>query len=53
MDKLVEGLRNKEVAASLHISFRTVELHRASIMEKLGAHSLSDIVRIAMTAAAD
>jgi len=53
MEKLVEGMRNKEIAAAFHISIRTVELHRASIMEKLGAHSLSDIVRMALTADID
>ena len=48
LDGLVEGKRNKEIADSLFISFRTVELHRASIMEKLEAHTLADIVRIAL-----
>jgi len=50
MDGLVAGKRNKQIAESLFISFRTVELHRASIMEKLNANSLSDIVRIALLA---
>lgn len=48
MDGLVAGKRNKRIAEELFISFRTVELHRASIMEKLEANSLSDIVRTAM-----
>jgi two-component system, LuxR family, response regulator FixJ len=48
MDLLVTGRRNKEIARELFISFRTVELHRAKIMEKLDAKSLSDVVRIAM-----
>jgi two-component system, LuxR family, response regulator FixJ len=48
MNLLVTGRRNKEIARELFISFRTVELHRAKIMEKLGAKSLSDVVRIAM-----
>ena len=42
------GKRNKRIAEELFISFRTVELHRASIMEKLEANSLSDIVRTAL-----
>ncbi len=50
MDGLVAGKRNKEVAKELFISFRTVELHRASIMEKLEANSLSDVVRIGLIA---
>ena len=50
MRGLVEGKRNKQIGEQLFISFRTVELHRASIMEKLEANSLSDIVRTAMLA---
>lgn len=48
MQGLVAGKRNKQIAEDLFISFRTVELHRASIMEKLDANSLSDVVRIAI-----
>ena len=48
MELLVAGRRNKEIARELFISFRTVELHRAKIMEKLNATSLSDVVRLAM-----
>ncbi|WP_316369582.1 response regulator transcription factor [Candidatus Thiodiazotropha sp. CDECU1] len=48
MELLVAGRRNKEIARELFISFRTVELHRAKIMEKLNAKSLSDVVRLAM-----
>lgn len=42
----VEGLPNKEIARQLGISHRTVEIHKARIMEKTGAHSLLDLVRI-------
>ena len=49
MDMLVEGHQNRVIAAKLGISPRTVEIHRARVMEKLDAHSLSDVVRIAMT----
>lgn len=48
MTGLVAGKRNKQIGEDLFISFRTVELHRASIMEKLEANSLSDVVRIAL-----
>lgn len=48
MALLVEGKQNKMIARELDISTRTVELHRAKIMDKLHAHSLSDIVRIAL-----
>jgi two-component system response regulator FixJ len=50
MEGLVAGKRNKQIAEVMFISFRTVELHRASIMEKLQANSLSDIVRVALLA---
>ena len=52
MDLLVEGNKNKAIATKLNISPRTVELHRARIMEKLGVRSLSEVVRIALTASA-
>lgn len=48
MECLVEGKQNKVIAHELGISPRTVELHRAKVMEKLQVHSLSEIVRIAL-----
>lgn len=48
MDLLVEGKLNKQIAADLGISVRTVEAHRARIMEKLDVRSLSDLVRLSM-----
>ncbi|HWU00848.1 MAG TPA: response regulator [Terriglobales bacterium] len=47
-DRLALGMQNKMVAQELDISPRTVELHRARIMEKLGATSLSDLVRLSL-----
>ena len=47
--KLVaEGKCNKEVANILEISVKTVESHRAHIMEKLGLHSVTQLVRYAI-----
>ena len=43
-----DGRSNREIAAELFISTRTVETHRASIMHKLGIKSLSDLVRYAI-----
>ncbi|KPK38954.1 MAG: hypothetical protein AMJ69_06970 [Gammaproteobacteria bacterium SG8_47] len=48
MDLLAEGKLNKVVAAELDISPRTVEVHRARIMEKLRVKSLADIVRVSL-----
>ena len=46
---VVEGNSNREIAKALAISPRTVDIHRARVMEKLGAGSLAELVR--MTAA--
>lgn len=45
---LAEGRSNKEVAAVLNISTRTVESHRAKIMDKLKLYSLGELVRYAI-----
>jgi DNA-binding NarL/FixJ family response regulator len=45
---LAEGKANKEIAALLGITVRTVETHRAKIMLKLGLHSLAELVHYAM-----
>jgi DNA-binding NarL/FixJ family response regulator len=45
---LAEGKSNKEVAHILGISSRTVENHRAQIMQRLGLNSFSDLVRYAI-----
>jgi two-component system response regulator FixJ len=50
LDKLVTGRSNKVAAYELGISPRTVEIHRARIMDKLKATNLSDLVRIALAA---
>lgn len=47
---LAEGLPNKTIAYDLGISPRTVEVHRANLMTKLGVRSLSDALRIAFAA---
>jgi two-component system, LuxR family, response regulator FixJ len=48
LDLVAAGEPNKIIARHLGISFRTVELHRAHIIEKLQARSLSDLIRMAI-----
>ena len=47
MGKVASGLMNKSIAAQLGISQVTVKVHRGSVMRKLGARSLADLVRMA------
>lgn len=49
LEHLVAGRPNKVIAHELGISPRTVEIHRAHLMEKMQARSLSDLVRLALT----
>lgn len=48
LNQIVIGRSNKIAAFELGISHRTIEIHRAHIMDKMNARSLSDLVRIAL-----
>ncbi|MBO9518317.1 MAG: response regulator transcription factor [Porphyrobacter sp.] len=50
LNGMVEGLPNKAIAHDLGISPRTVEIHRANVMSKLGVRSLSEALRLAFAA---
>ncbi len=50
MEQIVQGAANKEVAARLGLSPKTVEVHRANVMRKTGAGSLAELVRMHVAA---
>ncbi|MEI9906146.1 MAG: LuxR C-terminal-related transcriptional regulator [Asticcacaulis sp.] len=47
---VLEGRPNKNIAADIGISQRTVENHRAAIMRKMGARSLPELTRLCLSA---
>jgi len=49
MDLIVEGSANKVIAIDLGLSERTVEIHRAKVMEKMGARSVAHLVKLHLT----
>lgn len=50
MQLVVHGLLNKQIASELSLSTKTVEQHRARVMEKMETDSLASLVRIALAA---
>jgi FixJ family two-component response regulator len=47
-ERIVAGRLNKQIAADLGISIKTVEAHRSKLMEKLGVGSVSDLLKFAL-----
>jgi RNA polymerase sigma factor (sigma-70 family) len=53
LEHAVRGLHAKEIAAALGISSRTVEVHKARVMAKLGVRNVAEMVRFALAGAAE
>ena len=49
LELIVEGKANKVVAIDLGLSERTIEIHRANLMEKMGARSIAHLVKMHLT----
>jgi FixJ family two-component response regulator len=48
MQRVVEGKQNKIIAGELDISVKTVEFHRAKVMDKLGVASVAELVQLTL-----
>lgn len=48
LERIIAGRLNKQIADDLGISIKTVEAHRANIMEKLGANTVADLLKTAL-----
>jgi FixJ family two-component response regulator len=53
LDLVVDGRANKVIAIDLELSERTVEIHRANVMEKMGARSVAHLVKMHLTLKGD
>lgn len=50
LEAVVSGKANKVIAIDLHLSQRTIEIHRAHVMEKMGVKSLAELVKVVIDA---
>jgi FixJ family two-component response regulator len=53
MDMVTEGRSNKEIAIGLGVTAKTVEAHRARVMDKMRAGSIAELVRMALIASGE
>ena len=52
LERIVAGRLNKQIADDLGISIKTVEAHRANIMDKMNANTVADLMRTVLTGGA-
>ncbi len=50
LDRMLQGMANKDIAADLQLSVRTIEVRRAKIMAKMQADSLAELIRLTLEA---
>ena len=50
MRRVIDGKQNKVIASELDISVKTVEFHRAKVMEKMGVGSVAELVQLTLQA---
>jgi RNA polymerase sigma factor (sigma-70 family) len=50
LDQIVQGKANKEIASQLNVSVKTVEFHRAHVMQKMGAYSVASLLHAILSA---
>ncbi len=48
LQMIAEGRTNREIAVRMHVTIKTVEAHRAHLMDKLGLHSIAELTRYAL-----
>ena len=50
LQQIAAGHRSKQIARNLALSDKTVKMHRALVLEKLGTHNVADAIRLAVEA---
>lgn len=48
LQQIAEGIKTRDIAQSLHLSIKTVETHRSSLMQKLNLHSIAELTKFAI-----